>query len=110
MLALLAALLFGRPPEEPRIQELATKVESYRAREPQTPSSRLREPLQRKISELTELKTERHFSRLPPEKQDYVLTHLQELQDYRAYEEKLRAVPRSERVHSARELEEVENS
>src|SRR5438876_7802826 len=109
MLALLAALLFGRPPEEPRLQELATKVESYRAREAQTPSSRLREPLQRKISELTELKTDPLFSRLPGDKQDYVQTHLQELRDYRAYEEKLRALPRIERVRSERELAEVES-
>src|SRR5207244_11141351 len=58
MAALVTGLLFNRSHEDPGIQELATKVESYRAREAQTASSRLREPLQRKISELTELKTD----------------------------------------------------
>src|SRR5262249_4370182 len=67
-------------------------------------------PLQRKISELTELQTDPHFGRLPQEKQDYVRQRLQELQDYRAYEEKLRALPPLERVHSERELQELKNS
>jgi hypothetical protein len=110
MMTLVAAMLFNRPQEEPGVQELATKVESYRAREAQTPSSRLREPLQRKISELTELETDPHFSRLPRETQDYLRSRLHELKDYRTYEEKLRALPRIERIRSTRELDEAENN
>lgn len=110
MVAVVAALLFNRPQEEPGVQELATKIESYRAREAQTPSSRLRGPLQRKISELTELETDPKFSRLPRETQDYVRGRLHELQDYRSYEEKLRALPRIDRIRSTRELEEMENT
>jgi hypothetical protein len=110
MTALAAGLLLYRPQEDPGIQELTTKVESYRAREAQTPSSRLRGPLQRKISELTELKMDPHFSRLPSEKQDYLESRLQELQDYRAYEEKLQAASHLEQFRSARELEAAENT
>lgn len=104
MIALSAALVLNRQQEEPAVQELATKVESYRAREAQTPSSRLRGPLQRKISELTELETDPHFSRLSQDKQDYVRTRLRELQDYRVYQEKLAALPRIDQLHSEREL------
>jgi hypothetical protein len=109
MIALLTGLLVYRPHEEPGVQELATNIESYRAREAQTPSSRLRQPLQPKISELTEFETDPKFDRLPTEKQQYVRTRLQELQDYRAYEDKLRALPRIDRVHSERDLEQLEN-
>jgi hypothetical protein len=109
MVALLTALLVNRPHEEPAVQELATKVESYRAREPQTASTRLREPLQRKISELTELQTDPQFSHLSQDQQNYVRTRLQELQDYRAYEEKLQALPRLDQMRNERELEDVEN-
>jgi hypothetical protein len=110
MITLLTGLLLSRPEEEPGVQELATKVESYRAREAQTPSSRLRQPLQPKISELTEFETDPKFNRLPREKQQYVQTRLQELKDYRTYEEKLRALPRIDRVHSERDLAELEKS
>jgi hypothetical protein len=110
MIALSAALVFNRPQADPAVQELATKIESYRAREAQTPSSRLRGPLQQKISELTELETDPQFRRLPREKQDYVRTRLKELQDYRGYEEKLAAFPRINQIHSERELEQQESS
>jgi hypothetical protein len=110
MIALSTVLVLNRPQEDPAVQELATKIESYRAREAQTPSSRLRGPLQRKISELTELETDPQFSHLSKDKQDYVRTRLKELQDYRAYEEKLTAFPRIDQLHSERELEAEENS
>jgi hypothetical protein len=110
MIGLSTALIFNRPQEDPAVQELATKVESYRAREAQTPSSRLRGQLQRRISELTELETDPQFSRLAKEKQDYVQTRLKELQDYRAYEEKLAVLPRIDQLHSEQELAAQENS
>jgi 50S ribosome-binding GTPase len=110
MIALLIGLLVSRPQEEPAVEELASKVENYRAREPQTPSSRLREPLQPKISELTEFETDPKFSRLPGDKQQYVRTRLQELKDYRAYEQELRLLPGIDRVRREQELQEYEKS
>src|SRR5207244_7889220 len=51
MLALALFLLVHRTQEDPRIRELVTKIESYRMREPMTPSNRLRGQLQLRISE-----------------------------------------------------------
>jgi hypothetical protein len=109
MATLLTGLLVNRPHEQPGVQELATKVETYRAREPQTASARLREPLQRKISELTELETDPQFSHLSQGQQDYVQSRLKELQDYRAYEESLQTLPAIDQLHSQRDLEDVDN-
>jgi hypothetical protein len=111
MITLFTALLVGRHHEDPKVRELATKVAGYRASEGRTPSTRLREPVQPKISELTELQDDPRFSQMLLEDQDYVRTHLQELRDYQAYQEKLRPFARSlERIHSESELEKLANS
>jgi hypothetical protein len=108
LVALVTFLLFSRPPEVPDARELLAKVESYRLREAQTPSLRLREPLQPKISELTDLKNDHDFSRLPQEKRDYVMIHLQELQEYRTYKENVEHIATLSTVRSERELNEIE--
>jgi GTPase SAR1 family protein len=71
---------------------LLEKIANYRASEGDTPSSRLREPLQRRISELSELKNDPDFSSLPEEEQGYVQERLQELEEYRAYWEKIQRI------------------
>jgi hypothetical protein len=71
---------------------LLEKMANYRASEGDTPSSRLREPLQRKISELNELKNDPDFSALPEEEQTYVQERLQELEEYRAYWERIQRI------------------
>jgi hypothetical protein len=70
--------------------QLLEKIANYRASEGDTPSSRLREPLQRKISELNELESDPDFSALPAQEQEYVRRRLQELEEYRDYWEKIR--------------------
>src|SRR5262249_24285085 len=59
----------------------------------QTPSVRLREPLQQKISELLDLKNEPGFDRLSPERQAFVGQRLAELEDYRRYKEQVQRGP-----------------
>jgi hypothetical protein len=110
MIVLVISLLFYRPPETYTPRELLAKVESYRLREPQTPSLRLREPLQPKISELVDLKNDADFPELPQDKRDYVLTHLQELDDYRAYKDKIERIPSLNGVRNEQELSDVEKA
>jgi GTPase SAR1 family protein len=71
---------------------LLEKIANYRASEGDTPSSRLREPFQRKISELSGFKSDPDFSALPEEEQEYIQARLRELEEYRAYWEKLRRI------------------
>jgi hypothetical protein len=90
MAALALALAIFREPT--RVLPVASQVESYRAREGQTPSARLAEPLQRKISELTEIVSNPDFNKLPPEDQAYVKARLDELTEYQQFKEKLEAL------------------
>jgi hypothetical protein len=107
MASLAVGLLVNRPQDDPGARELLGKVDSYRAREPLTPSNRLREPLQPRISELTDLANDPDFGKLPQEKRDYVESHLRELQDYRGYQERLR-LPTLETVRTERALDDIE--
>jgi GTPase SAR1 family protein len=85
---------------------LLEKIANYRASEGDTPSSRLREPLQRRISELSEFKSDPDFSALPEEEQGYVQERLQELEEYRAYWEKIQRI-RVDDVRTDAELQEL---
>jgi len=111
MAALALALIFGTPHEQ-RIP-LENKVENYRSREGETPSARLRgdlPSLQAKISQLTELKNDPNFGRLPQEDQDYVTQRLDELEAYRAYKAQLQQVRPVAAAHSEADLKEIEES
>ena len=88
--------------------ELATKVQSYRAREGQTPSVRLTEPLQRKIGELSDLTSDPGFNDLPADSQEYVKAHLAELEAYRAYKEGLAQVRTPVEARTLDDLSEIE--
>lgn len=106
MLALAGGFVAMREPLQ--APALANKVEMYRSNEGPTPSVRLTEPLQRKISQLTELSNDPEFKQLPPKQQEYVQTRLQELQDYRAYLERLKQSPAPATARNEEELKEIE--
>ncbi len=110
MLLLMGVFLSHRRPMERGARELLTKVESYRGREPQTPSARLREPLQPRISELSDLENDAGFARLPAEKQAYVKDRLAELREYAAYKEKLERVAPLASARKERDLVTIETA
>jgi hypothetical protein len=108
LLGLSLFLVIHRTHEDPRVRELTTKVESYRMREPMTPSMRLRGPLQLHISELTELQNDPDFASLPRANQEFVAARLQELESYRTFRDSLAGLPAPGDLHSERELQNVE--
>jgi hypothetical protein len=110
MLAVAVFLFVKRPQEEQGPWDLLNKIESYRASEAQTPSSRLREPLQPKINVLSDLQGAPDFDKLPEEKQEYVTTRLRELQEYQEYKERLLRLTPIGRVQTERELDDLETS
>jgi hypothetical protein len=85
---------------------LLEKIANYRAAEGDTPSTRLREPLLRRISELTEITSDADFSALPEEDQEYIHGRLQELEEYRAYWERIQGI-RIDELRSGAELQEL---
>ncbi len=88
---------------------LASNVENYRSRENPNPSARLTEPLQRKISELSDIRRDPDFAKLPEEMQEYVTSRLKELSAYQEYKSRLlRERPPSE-LHTLDELNRQEN-
>jgi hypothetical protein len=87
---------------------LAGKVENYQAREGATASVRLREPVLPRLSELTELRADPEFPLLPPELQAYVVTRLEELQAYDAFQRKLATVRPPADARSTADLDETE--
>ncbi|HEY1379737.1 MAG TPA: hypothetical protein VGF55_23235, partial [Gemmataceae bacterium] len=108
-LALFAGgLLLNRPSLQR--SELAAKVESYRAREGQTPSVRLTEPLQRKIGELSDLENDAGFAGLPAETQQYVKGRLAELTAYRDYKDQLAQIRPPAEARSLDDLADVERA
>ena len=108
LLGLSLFLVIHRTHEDPRVRELTTKVESYRMREPMTPSMRLRGPLQLHISELTELQNDPDFASLPRANQEFVATRLYELESYRTFRDSLAGLPVPSDLHSERELQNLE--
>ena len=70
LLTSLAVGLVACAGQEPRPTALGNKIETFRSAAGQTPSVRLRQPLDRKIRELTEYKNDPEFTRLPPELRD----------------------------------------
>ncbi len=105
MIALATAFVTTSPSVKPNALE--AKIDNFKAGEGPTASTRLAEPLQRKISVLTELKNDHAFGSLPPEQQEYVNSHLQELEQYRDFKEKLQREPAPESAQSGRELDEI---
>jgi hypothetical protein len=106
----MAALLMRGHPNDPQARSLVAALDSYRSREAQTASLRLREPLQSRISELTEIRNNSAFARMPEEQRQYLLARLEELQEYQAYKEKLARMPVPESVTTAKELADLENN
>jgi hypothetical protein len=83
------------------------KVEAYLENEGPTVSARLREPLQTKISVLTELKDDPEFASLPSGLQEKVNERLQELNDYRSYKDRLQQSRAPEQARSDGELDAI---
>jgi hypothetical protein len=88
--------------------ELSNKVESYRAREGLTASTRLSEPLQRKFSELSDLAADPEFAKLPAEEQKYLTGRLKELEQYINYADRLQRVRPPADARSDDDLRETE--
>ncbi|HTK77117.1 MAG TPA: hypothetical protein VL371_17760, partial [Gemmataceae bacterium] len=88
--------------------ELSNKLESYRAREGLTASTRLSEPLQRKFSELSDLAADPEFARLPAEEQKYLTGRLKELEQYINYTDRLQRVRPPADARSDDDLRETE--
>jgi hypothetical protein len=99
-------LLTQSEPEQPTA--LLNKVGAYRSREGQVPSARLREPLQAKVSELSDLTNDPDFARLPADERRYVEDRLRELQDYRAYKQKLLGLRPPAEAADERDLAQIE--
>jgi hypothetical protein len=106
MLTLALVLLANRDSARPTA--LLNQVEAYRSREGQTPSARLREPLQPKISELTDLKNDPGFAALSEKEREYVEGRLQELLDYRQYKQRLQEVRSPADATSEKDLDRIE--
>jgi hypothetical protein len=87
----LAAVFFATNRQSAPSSALEGKIDNYRAREGPTASTRLAEPLQRKLSELTEYKNDRDFAKLPSETQAYVNQRQAELQAYQEYKDRFRS-------------------
>jgi hypothetical protein len=109
IVALLAGLAVNRIVDRhpTRSSALLEKITSYRAMEGETPSLRLREPLQRKISVLKEFQDDPEFAALPESDKSYVQERLLELEDYLAYWERLQHVRLGE-VRTSAELARLE--
>jgi hypothetical protein len=110
-MCLTIAGLVGRTRQaDPEVRVLQSALDSYRSREAQTASLRLREPIQAKIGELTDIRSSPAFDRIPEDQRQYLLSRLQELQDYKAYKEKIVRLPAPESVRNEQELGELEAS
>lgn len=106
LLGLLAVLMF---PPKPGDLELADRVEAYRRSEPAEAAVRLAEknvPPERRA--LTAFRNDAGFAYLPEELQEFVAGRLKELDDYRAYRQKLAAAATPAEVRSLEELAKVE--
>lgn len=100
---ILSRTLFQRP-------ELEIKVEDYRAREGQTPSQRLSEPLAQKINELTAIQNDAGFSHLPNELQQFVRQRLGELQEYHGYKHRLANLKPPAQARTPEDLDRTERA
>ncbi|HEY8505911.1 MAG TPA: hypothetical protein VIL46_15105 [Gemmataceae bacterium] len=88
---------------------LLNKVLNYQAREGTTPSQRLAEgALLRRLAELTELRQDPEFERLPEGLRRYVEQRLAELEAYRDFRDRLYGLRPPAEVQSLKELEHLE--
>ncbi len=90
---------------------LEAKVDGFQAREGQTASARLAgNQLNRKRSELLELKNDADFERLPPDKRTAVQKSLDEIEAYLQLRDDLNRLPQPIKVRSLEELNRLEDS
>jgi len=110
MIALAVGILMNTRREDPASRRLQTAIDAYRGREAATPSGRLREPLQARISELTELQNRPAFASLPADARTFAQDRLQELREYMKLKDQLNAIPRPETAHNDADLDQIENA
>lgn len=108
-LSLMAGIMVANRPQE-QTSGLSSDIAIYKSGEGQTPSERLREPLQRKISKLTEFKGHPDFESLPQKEQDFVRDRLQELQQYKVFQDKLQQQRPVASARAERDLREMEDT
>lgn len=106
MVGLAAAFITTKQVKE--TNTLIAAVEEYRSNEGQTASLRLREPLQQKISVLTEIRDHRDFKRLSPELQELVRVRLDELVKYRDFKDQVKQTRHPAQARAEAELDEIE--
>jgi hypothetical protein len=102
------ALLGQKGSSDSETRRLQAALDSFKSREAQTPSLRLREPLQTHISELADIRHDAAFGRLPQEQKDYLESRLKELREYKAYKDRLLQLPSPESVRTESELKELQ--
>jgi hypothetical protein len=106
LLGLVAVLFFHPTPGDPG---LASRVELYRRQEPAEAAVRLAEKnTPREKRALSAFRNDPGFAFLPDELQDFVTGRLRELEDYRAYRQKLSAAMTPAETRSLEELARVE--
>lgn len=76
-------------PDRTRLGELERRIDAYRSDEGDTPAERLSEPLDGKITRLSEIEQDPEFASLPADRKDYVHGRLVELRRYRDYKDRL---------------------
>jgi hypothetical protein len=106
MAGLAALLLVLRP--QTTSSPLTGKIDAYRSGEGLTPSTRLTEPLQRKLAQLLEFQKDPDFARLPAADRQFVESRLEELGDYQQYRDHLTALPTPAETRSRQELESLQ--
>ncbi|VTS01306.1 GTPase domain-containing protein [Tuwongella immobilis] len=88
---------------------LAGKVRNFQSREGQTASSRLAEAgLLRRLAELTELRNDPDFDKIPTDLRTYVTERLDEMTTYRDFRDRLIAQRPPARLQSMKDLDQLE--
>jgi hypothetical protein len=108
MAGLTLGLYFGNR-GQPR-SALSNKIEEFATQAHETPSVRLREPLDRKISELTEIENDPNFAQLPDEQQEVVRSLLAEMKAYETFRQEVQRVRLPATARSDSDLKEIEEA
>jgi hypothetical protein len=104
--AVVAVALFQTPPSNPG---LADRVKEYEYREPTTAAVRLSDPqMSRSARVLAGFRDDPSFGGLPAELQQFVGTRLKEIEDYRAYRDRLSGASSPAEARGLEELDRTE--
>jgi hypothetical protein len=108
MAGLTLGLYLGNRGQRPSV--LTSKIEPYATLAHETPSVRLREPLDRKISELTEIENDPNFVKLPDEQQEVVRGLRAEMRAYESFRQEVQHVRSPASARSDSDLKEIDEA